>query len=726
MASVIYRVRAPDGSTLKIEGPEGATNAEVEAAAAKLYAQNEATPVSQSKVNAPLVNTGALADTLKDAPRYVGNAVKSFATGAGDLAVGAGQLMTHVLPDSVLRPLARGADYLAGGTGEVSGDLTQRYNQAMQQREQAYQASRENPDLPDVGRFTGNVVTSGILGAGAPAATLPGRMLQGARIGGAIGLVSPVDPEAQSYVIPKALQVTGGAILGGLAPAVVEGAIRGVGSAANAIARSVKGMAKSVTGATRPENIANTLSAEMERNGVKWSELPREVREGLIAEVRKAVKSGGTLDDAATGRLADFLKLKMQPTQGQLTRDPLQYAREVNYSKTGIGKPLSDRFTEQNRQLIGTVDTLRANIGAQGADQYAAGQNVVNALRATDAAKKAAVDKAYNVARANAGIEADVPMQPIAQRLGQVVEDYGEDRIPGAVTKRLNEFGLMGGKQTRAFTIREAEKLKTLIGNNIDAPGTPTAKALTLLKTSVDDAVNSIGDQEGSQAAGAFREARGLAAQRFQALRRTPGLEKAISSDPGAPEKFIESQVVRGDVQDVANLMMRLKPQARGEVRAAVLDWIKGKGVSGVEDTGQFSQAGYNRALKTLGERKLGLIFAGDKEALSKLEALGRVGAYIQRPPVSSGVNYSNTATTGLDFLDQLFRLPVLKQVIGSPSDMVRAAQAANAMRAIAPVQAATPTIPPALLDRSALLGGALSAPTAAVSVPYVMKKARR
>lgn len=706
MAKRIYDVQAPDGSILEIEGPESATQEQLIAAARQHYEAQKPSPqpaaVPESTTAQRVgIDAQAAVDTVKDLPRYLMDAGRSFGMGAVDLALGAGQVASKFMGD----------------------EQAKRYADAMRWVEEGYQSGRQ-ANTPDVGRLTGSVVTGGLLTGGtAPAATLGGRMVQGAKIGGALGLVSPTDPDAESYLGSKAVQVGGGVVLGALAPAVVEGIVRGAGAAINGLVNSVRGMKNTLTGAASVRNVEAALSSELEKSGVQWSQIPQDARAMLIGEAQKAIKGGGTLDDEATRRLGDFLRLRIQPTQGQLTRDPLQFAREVNYSKLEPGRPIAERLTEQNRQLIGVVDDLRTGTGAKGADPYAAGQRVISDLRATDAATKGKVDAAYTQARSLAGLDSEVPAQPVADRLGKIVEEFGSDRIPGDVAKRLNEFGLMGGKKTKLLTIREAEKLKTLIGNNIENPNTPTGKALTLLKNGIDDAMSSIADDAGAQAAGAFQQARGLAARRFDALRKTPGLEKAISREPGAPEKFLESEIIRGDVNDVANLMMKLKPDARAEVRAGVLDWIKGKAVTGVEDTAKFTQAGYNRALQTLGERKLKLIFAGDKDALAQIQALGRVGAYVQSPPIASGVNYSNTFTSGLDFVDQLTRLPALSLISGRLGDMARAAQAANAVRAVSPTTGPRLVIPGPALDQTAIQSGILAPYIAANAPSAAMEK---
>lgn len=713
---MIFSVEGPDGKTLKIEGPADATDAELISTAQEHYTANAPKP--------PVIDSGALAATLQDLPRYGGMALQSVGTGAMDLGVGAGQIMSKVVPDFLMKPLTGVADRIAGGSGDV-GPSDARYSDYMRNRERSYQQSRAGyEELPDVGRFTGQVLAGSVLAAGPTVATLPGRMMQGAKVGTVLGLASPVDPDAGSYATSKAVQTGGGALVGAVAPVALEGLVRGAAAAVNAIAAGARGLRSTVSGQTSAGTIQQTLQAELQKAGVDWQALPVGMRNSLVIQVQNSLKAGGELDPQAVSRLADFYKINIQPTQGQVTRDPLQFAREQNYSKLEPGRPLAERLNEQNRQLITTLDDARGDLGAS-PDNYTAGQAVISNLQGVDAKRKAAVDTAYAAARNSAGIEADVPLQPVAQRLGQVIEDFGDDKIPAAVMRRLQDFGLLDGKQTRVFNIREAEKLKTLISNNIDNPQSPSGAALTKLRASVDDAIYSLSDDAGGQTAAAFSQARTQAAQRFRTLDRTPGLANATGRETVAPEKFLDRFVLRGDVEGVANLMRQLPPNSRAEARAAVLDFLRSKAVTGVDDTAKFSQAGLNRALMTIGPRKLEIIFAGDRATLDQLRRLGRVGAYIQSPPVASGVNYSNTATTGADFLDQVSRLPVLG-LLGRPGDLVRAYDVSNALSRVAPVQSRPALLPSDWVDGGALLSGRAAVPMGALSVPSVLDQPNR
>ena len=76
---------------------------------------------------------------------------------------------------------------------------------------------------------------------------------------------------------------------------------------------------------------------------------------------------------------------------------------------------------------------------------------------------------------------------------------------------------------------------------------------------------------------------------------------------------------------------------------AAVVNYLKDKaGV--INDNGNFSQAGYNKALKQLDPRLLELV---DGETAQQLRALGNVARYTQAQPRGSYVNQSNTFVAG-------------------------------------------------------------------------------
>ncbi len=656
---------------------------------AKPVAPRKVTKTATAK-SSPLIDTGAVADTVMDTPGHLKRALWGFWQGATDIPVGLVQLASKFGPEKIDEAVA----------------------QYVREREAGYQESRgDYADRADIGRVTGTVVASLPAGGKAAAATLPGRMVAGAKLGSLLGAATPVDPDAGDFGWRKGVQIAGGAATGALAVPVVEGLVKGVGAAVNVVSDLLKGVPARLTNKATQDAIENTLTVEMQKNGVNFADLSRQARDALILETQKALKAGGTLDEKAIARIADFQKLGIEPTRGQVSRDPLQFATERNIGKTEIGKPIADRLTEQNSQLITAVNDTRATTGGVAADSYEAGKSAMTALKVEDAAARKAVTAAYDAAKAKLGMEAEVPLQPIADRLGKVIDEVGTENIPGAVMRRLQEFGLLEGKRVKSFTIAEAEKLRKLIGNNMPGMKTPIDAALSPLKQSVDDAVNSLagaGDVVGAEAAQAMGAAREVAKARFQKVESIPALTDMLKNKTIPPEDFVGTYVIRGSVDEVKSLMGQLPPGARRDVRAAVVDWLKSKAVSGADDTATFSQAGFNKALDSLGKRNLEAIFE-DPQMIEQLRRIGRVAANVQKAPVSSGVNYSSSATAIVDLLDKVGRWPVVGALMGRPGDIIRASTVTRSLAPAAPVTQSRPLLTVEMLDEAARSGGVLA-----------------
>jgi hypothetical protein len=637
-------------------------------------------PTESGGFSVPTLNVQALGDTLKDvgSGRYGRDAIRSVGMGVMDLATGAGQLVSNI-------------------AGTVDPNIPKRYGQAMTDMEAQYQAGRVQPSSPDVGRVTGGLIPSIAMGGGPAAATLPGRMAQGAKVGGVLGAIAPVDPKS-NYTDIKATQIALSTALGGLAPPVVEGVARGVGAAVNALGRAANSL--------RPpsyQSVENTLRVELQRGGVDWNTLTQEVRNSLVSEVQGALRSGGTLNPESAARMADFRRLGITPLNSQITRDPAQFARETNLSRTEVGAPIAERLGVQNQQLIGTLNApLR---GAVGTDPYSSGQRAIQGVQAFDTPRREAVTAAYDVARDHLGRAAPMNAKQFSDTANLALDDQMLGAyLPNEVRTILNRVS--AGEIP--FNVNTAVQIDRVLSAAQRSAGNGTPQHLAIGR--VRDALNraDIADNVGVDAKQAFDTARGLAANRFQRIESSPAIGEALEGAV-APEKFIEKYAIRGEVQDVANLLRNMQPQSRAEVRNGVMQWLRDKAVS--SDGTKFNQASFNRALNSIGARKLDLIFAGDRASLENLRALGRVGSNIQAPPVASGVNFSNSANALMDALDRGARLPVIGALMGRPGDIVRATQVQNSLMAPAPVTPGAPLLSQDLINRLAFPAGLLAAP---------------
>lgn len=163
---------------------------------------------------------------------------EKLAKGAKDPLDGAAQLLTHVLPDSVVQAGNDVNNWLADKTGLVSkipdrnvtGLVTGKkggLDQLIAEDEAAYQAKRKAAGESgfDGWRTAGNVVSPVNLAIpGGAATSTAGRVATGVAVGAANGLVAPVSEG--DYWDQKGKQVVSGAVGGGVVPLAASGVSR--------------------------------------------------------------------------------------------------------------------------------------------------------------------------------------------------------------------------------------------------------------------------------------------------------------------------------------------------------------------------------------------------------------------------------------------------------------------------------------------------------------------
>lgn len=200
-----YDVTAPDGKTYTVNAPEGATQEDAIAYVQKnLYKE-----------------AGGATGSWTESPSKTDRLLK----GVRDPIDGAAQLLTKMLPKSVVDAGNKANNWLSDKTGLVGRLPEGGVNQQVQEQEAAYQQSR-GPDAGFDGmRVLGNVLSpaNAALAARAPvAATLMGRIGTGAASGAASAAMNPTIGD--DFWSKKGEQVATGAAFGGAMP-VVTGAL---------------------------------------------------------------------------------------------------------------------------------------------------------------------------------------------------------------------------------------------------------------------------------------------------------------------------------------------------------------------------------------------------------------------------------------------------------------------------------------------------------------------
>lgn len=620
----------PDGTVIT-NVPEGVTQAELLRGYAAMNKGAEPAPSEGSYLSNPLVR---LAKGMKD----------PIDAGAQMIPRALNTLLRRGLPQDidVGGPTQAVSDWLVSQTRDVDRDISE--------SEKEYQAAQKKAGTGfDAMRLTGNVLSpaNAIPTKAIPLGgfATPTKAFGTGVISGAVGSeMQPVTDEAKQadFAATKTKQGALGGAVGGPLSAVTTKIAQVVTPAVVRFFGKVP--ADKLTDAQIDVGIRKALDgARIDANELS-PEIFAEVRE----QVRQGLSTGRQIDVPSAARLADAKAIGIDLTKGQATRDPMQYAREVNLRGVeNVGEPLTVRFQRQGSQLRDTLGGLAGN--AQ--EPYRAGGQIMGALKSIDDELSGGVTKAYRDVRASTGKDASLPMQGLAQDAARIVDDFG-DAVPSAIRSRLARFGILEGQgqqQTKLFTFDEAEKLLQQI-NAHDGPRTDDAvkNALGQLRASVKRAVTDSGDD-------IYGGARGMAAQRFQMLDEIPAMDVA-SRGGMAEEDFVNKHILNGKTGEVlrmGSLLRQKNPEAFTEARSQIGTALQ-RAAYGENAAGDkiFKPEEFAKALRTIGTDKL-LAFYSPAE-VETLQRVARVGASIYSHPDRAAVNTSNNSAWAMNILQKL------------------------------------------------------------------------
>jgi ArsR family metal-binding transcriptional regulator len=517
---------------------------------------------------------------------------------------------------------------------------------------------------------------------GAGASSLPIRMLAGAGQGAASS-AAMFTPEGDS----KVGQIAGGAIVGGAMPAVIQGAK----SAGGAVMDKLRPNVSVTLNPQQASGLAGEITMKLSQKGIDFSKLTKDVQQSLLADAEKALRVGGSMDEAMLANKALIESVGAQPTRASLTRAPRDWQAEKNLrGVVGVGDDLVEREQTNATALTDYLGRLREKTGVKTVTTYEAGESAITAIKAQDAAKEKVVGNLYDAFRATGAQDAAVPDVKIADAMGRVADEIGVENIPGAVLSRLKEFGFVGGERTKLLTVNEADKLNRLINNNNPGHG-PQSLALGRLKQSLNEALLDV-PGDGSQA---LMTARAAAAQRFAEQKAGKGITAAI--DDVSPDKFVKRFVLDADVRDVRAMKAELLKSAGGQQAVADIKgnilgdlMMKSTGSTLLEDVvgKPFSGVKFSKALDAIAPEKLHTIFTPDE--IGSLRALQRASKLLTEEVPFSDVNHSKTAAALANLLQKIGNTPLLgglvSPIIGTGKIGMDWVKNANDRKAVAEV----------------------------------------
>lgn len=521
-----------------------------------------------------------------------------------------------------------------------------------------------------------------------------------------------------------------GSVAGGLAPDM---------------ARSAGNRLSALLPSTRQE-VDFRLQSILSDSGVDFSKLPNPVKQSIRAEVTKALNVGGDLNPDAVRRLADIKMVGGTPTKGMLSLDPVQLTREKNLSKIAAnmqddslkGLPLVEN--ENNASLVRTLN--RAAGGD--ADLYSAGERAIGAINSRDAAAKATESALYQRARDSAGRNIQLSRSDFTNKAFENLAKSNKGAfLPPEVESLLNDISVgqvtKGGRTFNVpFDVDAIDTLKTILAQQSRSTSNGNAKAAikavrdALEETPIQPIKSQFGggqavtqqgasvlnaaDELPENALKAFDKARQFARARRSWQESSAGVNAAI--DGVEPDKFIERFVLKGAVSDAEGIVKELRrsPEALDVTKQAVVNYLKKQSLGGASDeVGKFSQSAYNKALASIGDRKLTLLFT--PEEVNMLKATGRAASYMQVQPTGSAINNSNSGALVLGKAGDAVEGAIKVVPFGEPlSELLRGARLSMSTRNVRDVpnsllmqKPQNPLVPRGLLPATVYGGGLLA-----------------
>lgn len=370
----IYKVQAPDGSIIEIEGPDGATDAQIIQAAQAAYAQRQPQAQAQPQFVAPPAVRPAAPTTPPSIGQRLLGAVETGVSLATSL-VGA--------PVGMIQ---------GGGAGLAREILSGQFGtpQAAQRVEQAA--------TEQAGRFTY-----------APRTATGQQMVQS--VGETLQQIAPpVLPQiaAPGMAIQAATQQ---------APLVAATVGRAAATAAPALQATVRAPGRAV---------------QATRQALGMAPAPAPAPGMTMAPGGSA---GAMATEAASRRVAtaEQMPVPMTMTRGAALRDAEQLAFEKEAMKDPkLGAPLRQRAEENNLQALQNMDAVIDMTSAQAPDITATGSAVTKALSQGYQNEKNRVNVLYTKARKSPEAQEPVDTNEVVM-IGQ-----GDDAIENSLVGYLN------------------------------------------------------------------------------------------------------------------------------------------------------------------------------------------------------------------------------------------------------------------------------------------------
>jgi hypothetical protein len=706
-------VRLPDGTIIQ-NVPDGTTKADL---VAKLKSNGMAVPAEWLDAPAAPAKSGVqqVGDAIREVPRQIGLTARYAMEGlpaAVDTLATPFRAATDFIAGQVQRPtmsdLVAGKQPVRAATlstmGQRAADwlgLPKPQNELERVVGDATRMGFGSMGMAGGANAAANVTTGTAQNVLRALAANPGTQVAG---GAGAGAASGAVRESGGGPLEQGIAAFGGGMLGGYAANTSADAARRLG-------------ALLTPQRVQLQNADAQIQMVLQRSGIDWSQVPERVRQGMRSEVAAALQTGQPLNPEAINRLRVFQTTGTTPTVGMLTQNPGQITRERNLAKVGANSTdaslqrLPAIQNDNAAQLLRNLDQA----GAAGApDAFNAGTRAVGALRSQEAAARGEINSLYSAARDTGGRSLPLEGGTFTARANQLLDEANVGSfLPPDIASKMNAIAL--GKYP--LTVDVAEQLKSSIGNLQRGTADGNARrALGLVRQALDEAPLQAAPKvnpgnlpavpgtvppspavAGQESIDAFNRARGANRAWMQRVEGNPALQAVV--DGIEPDQFMQRFVLgRGaSAADVRGLAGELDPGTMQALKQYLVRHLRDAATNSTDDITKFSNDAYRRALRDIGDQKLGVFFS--PEELQHLKDVGDAAKYMQAQPMGSAVNNSNSGALvlgrGLDMLAGITgKLPLgLKDTISGTVQGIQQRQVLaprNALVQLAQPQAGT------------------------------------
>jgi hypothetical protein len=337
----------------------------------------------------------------------------------------------------------------------------------------------------------------------------------------------------------------------------------------------------------------------------------------------------------------DSLPVPVRLTEGQATGDLVKISKEQNTRGTPEGQALAYRLNEQNKALVDNVPEIRqkAAPNVYATRTIESSEALIDAYKTLDADRSAKITDAYKkLEDANGGTFPVDGVQLAKNADALLSKKLKTNFVPPEIAADLKRF-----REGEPMTFEQFEALRTNLAAEIRKAERSGDGNRSMASSLVYQALEDLPLQgNAAQLKPLADSARSLAKSRFDALKKDPAYKAAVNETVPA-DKFFDKYVIRGVNKNVNTMVETLGRDSVGHqhIKAGTINWLSDK--AGIVDgKGNFSQANYNKALKSLDNvRNYQEIF--DPETQLQLKTLGNVANYTQFQPRGSYVNNSNT-----------------------------------------------------------------------------------